>query len=67
MPNERVANTMYKWKPYTTRLKGRPRLRWEDDARNDLRKMGVKNWKQRAQERKQWNEITEQAKIHKEL
>jgi len=44
-----------------------PRLRWKDDARNDLRKMGVKNWKRRAQERKQWNEITEQVKTHKEL
>jgi hypothetical protein len=27
--------------------------------------MGGKNWKQRAQERKQWKEITEQAKTHK--
>jgi hypothetical protein len=52
MPNERVAKTIYKWKSYATRPKGRPKLRWEDDARNDLRKMGVKNWKQRAQERK---------------
>jgi hypothetical protein len=42
-------------------------IRWEDDARNDLRKMGVKNWKQRAQERKQWKEIIEQSKTHKEL
>jgi hypothetical protein len=33
----------------------------------DLRKMGVKNWKQRAQERKQWKELIEQAKTHKEL
>jgi hypothetical protein len=45
----------------------RPRIRWEDDVRNDLRKMGVKNWKQRAQESKQWKEIIEQAKTHKEL
>jgi hypothetical protein len=71
---ERIANKMIfqsklitKWKPYATRPKGRPRLRWEDDARNDLRKMGVKNWKQRAQERKQWKEIIEQAKTYKEL
>jgi hypothetical protein len=56
MPKERVPNTIYKWKPYATRPKGRPRLRWEDDARNDLRMMGVKNWKQRVQERKQWKE-----------
>jgi hypothetical protein len=37
------------------------------DVRNDLRKMGVKNWKQRAQERKKWKEISEQVKTHKEL
>jgi hypothetical protein len=49
-----VAKSIYKWKPYETRLKGRPRLRWEDDVRNDFKKMGVKNWKQRVQERNQW-------------
>jgi hypothetical protein len=54
-------------KPYATRLKGRRRLRWEDDVRNDLKKMGVKNWKQRVQERNQWKEIIEHAKTHKEL
>jgi hypothetical protein len=43
MPNERVVKTIYKWKPYSVRPKGRPRLRWEDDVRNDLKKMGVKN------------------------
>jgi hypothetical protein len=67
MPDERVAKSIYKWKPYARRPKGRPRLRWEDDVRNDLRKMGVKSWRLRVQERKQWNEIIEQAKNHKEL
>ena len=42
-------------------------VRWEEDVRNDLRKMGVSNWKQRTQERKQWKGIIEQAKTHKEL
>jgi hypothetical protein len=36
-------------------------------VRKDLRKMGVNNWKQMAQERKKWKEIIEQAKTHKEL
>jgi hypothetical protein len=36
-------------------------------VRNDLRKMGVKNWKQRAQQRKKWKEIIERAKTHKEF
>jgi len=67
MTNERVAKTIYKWKPYATRPKGRPRVRWEDDVRNDLRKMGVTNWKQRTQERKKWKGIIEQAKTQKEL
>jgi len=55
------------WKPHATRPKGRPRLRWDDDVRDDLRKMGVNNWKQKAQERKPWRGIIEQAKTHKEL
>ena len=67
MTNERVAKTIYKWKPYATRLKGRPRVRWEDDVRNDLRMMGVSNWKQRTHERKQSKGIIQQGKIHKEL
>jgi uncharacterized protein YneF (UPF0154 family) len=53
MPDGRVAKSIYKWKPYAKRLKGRPRLRLED-VRNDLKKMGMKNWKQRVQERNQW-------------
>ena len=67
MTKERVAKTIYKWKPYATRRKGRPRVRWEDDVRNDLRKMGVNNWKQMMLERKKWKEIIEQVKTHKEL
>ena len=67
MTNERVAKTIYKWKPYATGPKGRPRVRWEDDVRNDLRNMGVNNWKHTTQERKKWKEIIEQAKTHKEL
>jgi hypothetical protein len=66
MNGERVAKTIYKWKPHATRPKGR-RVRWENDVRKYLRKMGVNNWKQRTQERKKWKEIIEQAKTHKEL
>jgi hypothetical protein len=67
MSNERVPKNIYKWKPYATRPKGRSRLRWEDDVRNDLGRMGTKNWKQKAQEWKKWKEIIEQAETHNEL
>jgi hypothetical protein len=63
--NVKSPNNISKWQMgFNSAFKG---LRWEDDARNDLRKMGVKNWKQRAQERKHWKEIIEQSKTHKEL
>ena len=62
-----MAKTINKWKPYAARPKGRPRARWEDDVRNDLRKMGVTNWKQRTHERKKWKETIEQAKPYEEL
>jgi hypothetical protein len=67
MTNERVATSIHKRKPYATGPKGRARARWEDDVRNDLRKMGVSNWKQTMQERNKWKGIIEQAKTHKEL
>jgi hypothetical protein len=41
--NRRPKQVPRNKKKNATRPKGRPRLRWEEDARNDLRKMGVKN------------------------
>ena len=49
------------------KTEGKAKSKWEDDVRNDLRKMGVNNWKQKTQERKKWKEIIEQGKTHKEL
>jgi hypothetical protein len=34
----------YKWKPILRRPLGRPKNRWEDDIRNDMKKMKIKNW-----------------------
>jgi len=67
IPVERVVKSIYKRKPHTTRPKGRPRLRWDDDVRDDLRKTGVNNWEQKAQEREPWRGIIEQAKTREEL
>jgi hypothetical protein len=51
MSNERVPKIIYKWKPYATRPKGRPRLRWEDDVKNDLGRMGTKTGNRRRRRR----------------
>jgi hypothetical protein len=40
----------------TTRLRGRPRNRWQDEVREDGRLVGVKGWKERV-----YNRGTEEA------
>jgi hypothetical protein len=41
---------------------GRPRLRWEEDVRADLRKMKIENWCKMATDRKAWKRVVELAK-----
>jgi hypothetical protein len=38
----------------TTRLRGRPRNRWEDKVREDGRLVGKKGWKERLYNREEW-------------
>jgi hypothetical protein len=38
-PEIGIVKKIYKWQPYITRPVGRPKHRWDDDVRNDLRKM----------------------------
>jgi hypothetical protein len=40
MPETSVVKKIYKWKPFT----GRPKSRWEDDVRNDMRRMQIVKW-----------------------
>jgi len=41
MSEERVVKRLYQNTPEGSRSVGRPRLRWRDDVREDLRRMGV--------------------------
>jgi hypothetical protein len=38
MQESSIVKKTYKWKPFTGRPVGRPKSRWEDDVRNDLKK-----------------------------
>ena len=38
MPEISIVKRIHKWKPFTGRPAGRPKSRWEDDVRNDLKK-----------------------------
>jgi hypothetical protein len=39
-------------------------MRWLDDVSMDLRKMGLKEWKDRARNGEAWRHIVEEAKAH---
>ena len=44
IPEERMVKEIYKWKPMLTRLLGRPKNRSQDDIRNYMKKLKIKNW-----------------------
>jgi len=45
MPDTRtVKKEVFKWKPLTKRSQGRPKYRWEDNIKQDVCQMKIKNW-----------------------
>ena len=48
-------------------LMSRPKHRWDDDVRNDLRRMKLLKWSEQAQDRLEWKKIVEKAKTLHEL
>jgi hypothetical protein len=46
---------------------GRPKSRWEDDVRNDLKKMKLIKWTGQVQDRHKWKDAVEKGKTVPEL
>ena len=46
----------------TTRLRGRPRNRWQDEVREDGRLVRGKGWKERVYNRKEWKKHLRKAR-----
>jgi hypothetical protein len=44
---------------------GRPKNRWDDDLRNDMKKLKIKNWTNCMQDRNNWKLYVEKAKHSK--
>jgi hypothetical protein len=57
MREPNIVKRMHKWKPFTERPAGRPKSRWDDDVRNDLKKMKLVKWAKQAQDRSKWKAI----------
>jgi hypothetical protein len=66
MRSKRLRNDMT-WQPLVTRPVGRPKYRWDDDVRNDLRKIKLFKWSERAHDRLERKKIVEKARTLHEL
>jgi len=41
----------------TTRLRGRPRNRWQDEVREDRRIVGGEGWQEKVYKREEWKKL----------
>jgi hypothetical protein len=63
MSDDRSTKKLYSNKPEGLRLVGRPRKLWLDEVEQDLKQMGVRGWRRRAQNRDEWRSILKDAKV----
>jgi hypothetical protein len=51
----------------TTRLRGRPRNRWQDEVREDGRIVGGEGWQEKVYKREEWKKLLRKARNHRIL
>jgi hypothetical protein len=54
MSDTRTLKMIFNWKPLTKRSQGRPRYGWEDNIKQDICQMKIKNWIACIQDREKW-------------
>jgi hypothetical protein len=64
MDTTRTVKKLTEWEPCLSRPVERPRLRWLNQVDEDLKKMKVRNWREKCKDRRLWNIIVKQAKTH---
>jgi hypothetical protein len=62
MPDTRTVKKIFNWNTLTKRSQGRPKYRWEDNIKQDICQMKIKNWTACVQDRGKWKEVVEKAK-----
>jgi len=65
LDKEWMVKRVTEWRSMAARRICRPRLRWEDDDREDLSKIKIQNWSEMAMDKEAWWINVEQAKIAK--
>jgi hypothetical protein len=67
MDDKRTPKRILEWKPIGRRIRGRQRRRWTVDIEQDMRTMGIRQWRKQCEERAEWKRITKKAKTHSGL
>jgi len=63
MDEDKTVQKIFRGNPGGKRKRGRPKKRWIDEVSDDLRTLGIVNWKEKALDRVYWTAIVEEAKI----
>jgi hypothetical protein len=64
MSNDRMTKMILNAKVEGDRKRGRPKKRWINDVEQDLRKLGICNWRSIAGDRQRWRAVVREAKVH---
>jgi len=67
MNNDRTLKKISDTNPDGVRSVGRQKLRWEDCVDQDIRILGVRNWKKVALDRDEWAQLLKKARAHQRL
>jgi hypothetical protein len=62
MADTRTVKKIFNWKLLNKRSQGRPKYRWDDNIKQDIWQMKIKNWIACDQDRGKWKEVVEKAK-----
>jgi hypothetical protein len=63
LDDERMVKRVFLENPGGRRKPGRPRLRWLDFVEDDLKTLGVRRWRKRAEDREEWAIILKEAMV----
>jgi hypothetical protein len=61
--DDKTVKKIFLGKPDGRRNAGRPKLRWLGCVENDLKSMGVKRWRKKADDRSVWAVILKEALV----
>ncbi|PSN56597.1 hypothetical protein C0J52_01585 [Blattella germanica] len=61
---QRTVKKIFKTMSEGTRKIGRPKTRWEDCVRQDVRILGIQNWRSTALDIQKWRKLLKNASAH---